>query len=52
MKVKNTFLYNFMSCGLGWVVVVIAVLLFIFHDFSCNRPVQMKEDVIYIKPNN
>jgi len=51
MKIKNTFLYNFFSSGLGWVVVVIAVLLFIFHDFSCNRPVQMKEDVLYIKPN-
>ena len=51
MKLKNTFLYNFFSSGLGWVVAVIVVLLFVFHDCSFNRPVQMKEDVLYIKPN-
>jgi len=51
MKLKDTFLYNFFSSGLGWVVVIIAVLLLVFHNFSRNRPVQMKEDVLYIKPN-
>ena len=49
-KFKETFFYNFMSSGLGWVVAIIIILLLIFHDFSCNRPVQIKEDVLYIKP--
>ena len=49
-RFKTSFVYNFFSCGLGWLVVVIIATLWIFHDFSCNRLVQMKEDILYIKP--
>ena len=51
-KFKESFVYNFMSCGLGWAVIIIIAFLLIFHDFSCDRKVvKMKEDVIYIKPS-
>ena len=48
----KTFVINLFSSGLGWIVIIIAILLFIFHD-ECPRnkkAVHMKEDVMYVKP--
>jgi len=51
-NIKNTFFYNLWDNILKYLLAAI-ILIWIFHD-GCPRNdkvVQMKEDVIYIKPN-
>jgi len=48
----KAFVTNLFSSGLGWIVIIIIALLFIFHD-GCPRNkkvIRMKEDVMYVKP--
>ena len=46
------FACDFFSSGLGWIVIIIIALLFLFHD-GCpwnKKSVHMKENVMYVKP--
>ena len=48
----KTFVINLFSSGLGWIVIIIIALLFVFHD-GCpwnKKVIRMKEDVMYVKP--